>query len=222
MRTQNRRLQSTVSRLARSRWNEAAFTLGELSVVLVILTVLAVAWLPALANIETNTGAFQCLNNQRRIIQAWRMYAEDNADFLAPNDYPYTTAYYTYPNKTWMKSWVCGTMEQALDAGNAAELTDPVGSALSAYITNASLYRCPADNFYDPRSHKLHVRSYSMNSAVGTVWWSSYDDGPGGPRWGRRCPVFGWTVILIARPQPTGLLTANSVPSFVHLQKTFS
>ena len=35
----------------------------------------------------------------------------------------------------------------------------------------------PADNYVDPNAHKVHVRSYSMNSAVGTVWSSSIEMG---------------------------------------------
>jgi prepilin-type processing-associated H-X9-DG protein len=105
------------------------------------------------------------------------MYADDAADLLPPNDYPFTNCYYTYPNKSEMKNWVCGTMEQPIDATMLSELTDPIGTALSHYVPNPYVYHCPADNYLDPNSHTVHVRSYSMNSAVGTTWWSYYDYG---------------------------------------------
>jgi prepilin-type processing-associated H-X9-DG protein len=44
------------------------------------------------------------------------------------------------------------------------------------------VYHCPADNYIDANAgHKVHVRSYSMNSAVGTVFNSSSTYNAGGP-----------------------------------------
>ena len=65
-------------------------------------------------------------------------------------------------------------MEQPFDAGAVGELTDPVGTALASYIRSPDVYHCPADNYVDPNSHKVHVRSYSMNSAIGTIWYGHY------------------------------------------------
>ncbi|HLX95821.1 MAG TPA: hypothetical protein VKU37_08760, partial [Verrucomicrobiae bacterium] len=59
------------------------------------------------------------------------------------------------------------------------ELTDP-NSLLSPYVTNANVYHCPADNYIDTRSHTIHARSYSMNSAVGTVYWTASNSGTPG------------------------------------------
>jgi hypothetical protein len=76
-----------------------------------------------------------------------------------------------------MKNWVCGTMEQPLDAIMLEELTDPIGTALSHYVPNPAVYHCPADNYVDPNSHQIHVRSISMNSAVGSTWSAFYASG---------------------------------------------
>jgi prepilin-type N-terminal cleavage/methylation domain-containing protein/prepilin-type processing-associated H-X9-DG protein len=169
---------------------EHGFTFVELLVVLATLAVLAVMLLPAIAGTKPNSQAFQCLENQRQLMLAVQMYAQDNSDLLPPNDYPYTTAYATMSTtaKAQHKNWVVGTMEQALDAtdrpyqvGQVSELLDP-NTLLSPYITNRPVYHCPADNYVDPYAgHAVHVRSYSMNAAVGTIWGSSTAMGGSNP-----------------------------------------
>jgi prepilin-type processing-associated H-X9-DG protein len=78
---------------------------------------------------------------------------------------------------------VVGTMEQAFDAADApakngiSELLDP-NTVLSPYLPNKALYHCPADNYIDTYAgHNVHVRSYSMNSAVGSTWNAFYVNG---------------------------------------------
>ncbi|MEY2430006.1 MAG: hypothetical protein QOJ40_2891 [Verrucomicrobiota bacterium] len=153
------------------------FTLIELLVVIAIIAILAAMLLPALARAKQRAQSLSCMNNSRQLMLGWRLYADDNSDLLAPNDYPYLTPYFTAPNKDRLKSWVCGTMEQPFDAGNDIELVDPVGTALAAYVPSKATYHCPADTYLDPNTHKVHARSYSMNSAVGTTWCSFYANG---------------------------------------------
>jgi prepilin-type processing-associated H-X9-DG protein len=162
---------------------EAGFTFVELLVVLATIAVLAAMLLPAIAGTKPSSQAFQCLENHRQLMLAMQMYSQDNSDLMPPNDYPYTTAYATMSTtaKAQHKNWVVGTMEQGLDAsdrpattpGMVSELLDP-NTLLSSYITNRPVYHCPADNYLDPYAgHSIHCRSYSMNSAVGTIWSSS-------------------------------------------------
>jgi prepilin-type N-terminal cleavage/methylation domain-containing protein len=148
------------------------FTLIELLVVIAIIAILAALLLPALTMAKQKALSVACMTNTKQLMMAWRIYADDNADVLAPNDYPYTTVYYPGP-KLRLKSWVCGTMNQPLDAAERTgnkELMDPTGTALAPYIGGVAIWRCPADHYIDPNAKTEHVRSYSMNSAVGTIW----------------------------------------------------
>src|SRR4051794_22739808 len=67
---------------SRSKSEHSAFTLIELLVVLVMMAFLAATLLPAIANTKPNSQSFQCLNNNRQLCMAWRMYADDNHDRL--------------------------------------------------------------------------------------------------------------------------------------------
>jgi prepilin-type N-terminal cleavage/methylation domain-containing protein len=154
------------------------FTLIELLIVIAIIAILAAMLLPVLEKAQEKSQETSCMNNTRQIMLGWRMYAEDNNDLLAPNDYPYQTPYRTAANQHALFSWACGTMASSFDASRIVELTDPVGTALTPYIANPKVYHCPGDNYIDTFSgHQVHVRSYSMNSAVGTIWNSSFTYG---------------------------------------------
>jgi prepilin-type N-terminal cleavage/methylation domain-containing protein/prepilin-type processing-associated H-X9-DG protein len=170
---------------------EQGFTFIELLVVLATVAILAVLLLPAIAGTKPNSQAFQCMENQRQLTLGWQMYAADNTDLLPPNDYPYTTAYYGpgTAKQAKLRNWVVGTMVVGVDAvdrayalGGVSELLDP-NTLLSPYVKNRTVYRCPADNYIDPYAgNSVHVRSYSMNSAIGTIWSSSSAMGGGDPR----------------------------------------
>jgi prepilin-type N-terminal cleavage/methylation domain-containing protein/prepilin-type processing-associated H-X9-DG protein len=150
-----------------------AFTLIELLVVIAIIGILAALLLPVLSRAKMRAQSASCMSNSKQIMLGWSLYADDNADLLAPNDFPFTTAYANNPNAADMKNWVVGTMEQPADAKVDAELADP-NSVLANYIQNRSVFHCPADHYIDPNSHVVHPRSYSMNSAIGTVYWSHF------------------------------------------------
>ncbi len=166
------------------------FTFVELLVVLATVAILAVLLLPAIAGTKPNSQAFQCMENQRQLMLGWQMYAADNTDLLPPNDYPYLTSYaQAGANQVKLKNWVVGTMAVGADAGDAPYLSGGVSellspnTLLSPYITNRSVYHCPADNYVDPYAgNRVHMRSYSMNSAVGTIFNSSTTMGGSDPR----------------------------------------
>jgi len=136
-----------------------AFTLLELALVIACMFFLAVLILPATAG--SKTKAVQCLKNQKQIMAAMLMYAQDFNDFLPPNP--------DDGNAVPGHSWFPGVQESY----NPNLLIR--NCVLFPYLnTKESLFRCTADPRFrvipgDPPVRQPVVRSISMSQAVGTV-----------------------------------------------------
>jgi prepilin-type N-terminal cleavage/methylation domain-containing protein/prepilin-type processing-associated H-X9-DG protein len=160
--------------VAKSRAHRA-FTLIELLVVIAIIAILASLLLPALSKAKAKAQGVFCMNNTKQIMIAWNMYAGDNNDLLAPNDFYSGSG---APPKTYFGpplqlNWVGGGVDNT--SGNSQATNDfylTTGSCLYKYDSSPSTYHCPADHSVvqgaGPRN-----RSVSMNCAVGTIWNTS-------------------------------------------------
>jgi prepilin-type processing-associated H-X9-DG protein len=176
----------------------AAFTLVELLVVLVVLALWAMLLLPALARTQPDSRAFQCLNNSRQLARAWRMYADDNNDKLAPNVHGATMP--NYP--VWALGWL--DWSTSPDNTNTVYLTDPRYSALARYCgKDARVFKCPADQYVSAiqraRGWKERVRSFSENLYVGE---SNVESGPTDITYEH---VKKWTGLVNLKPAETWL-----------------
>src|SRR5689334_16211627 len=76
------------------------FTLIELLVVIAIIAILAAMLLPALSRAKTKAQGTGCMNNTKQLMLAWRLYAEDNNDFIP---FAYATVA-NPPRKPWVPS----------------------------------------------------------------------------------------------------------------------
>jgi type II secretory pathway pseudopilin PulG len=135
------------------------FTLLELALVIACVFFQAVLILPATAG--SKTKAYQCLQNQKQIMAAILMYAQDFNDLLPPNPDDGNSV----PGHNW--------------CADRSELYDPnlliKNCVLIPYLhTNANLFRCSADQSYhvNPMNPPILypvIRSISMSQAVGTI-----------------------------------------------------
>ena len=132
-----------------------AFTLLELLVVIATIGILAALLLPALSSAKSRGLQSHCLSNNRQLILAWTVFADDNEGQLPPNvDGVDGGGVYT--------NWVAGTMSRFQDATNSALLVDQTQSLIAYYVEDPRLFKCPGDRSF-------FVRSFAINHRMNPV-----------------------------------------------------
>ena len=117
-----------------------AFTLVELLVVVGIIAILIAILLPALRRAREAANAVQCSSNQRQLMMAFLMFANDNKGRLPGN---YWDAIAQQPTDPQKRDWLIGDNPQQ---GNpTAQLADaPEKGTIFKYVNDKNVYLCPS------------------------------------------------------------------------------
>jgi prepilin-type N-terminal cleavage/methylation domain-containing protein len=148
-----------------------AFTLIELLVVIAIIALLMAILLPSLQAAKRLASSSGCLANEKTLLTAWIMYADDNDAGLVSNRACYDTA----TDKT---PWVHRPKD--ISGNNLANNPAPTtitdedrfrgirAGALWVYVKDVGAYHCPGDTRRSTQQPPRDCwRSYSISYAFG-------------------------------------------------------
>jgi prepilin-type N-terminal cleavage/methylation domain-containing protein/prepilin-type processing-associated H-X9-DG protein len=149
-----------------------AFTLIELLVVIAIIAILAALLLPTLQNAKAQSLGIQCMSNMRQMALGWRMYAQDNREFIV------LASQSGSANDPLSKYAWCQQEEDFEDnPANYDPSVDITVGPLYPYINSYMVYRCPSDTSVVNHGGQLlpRVRTVSMNFYLGGFGGQGFD-----------------------------------------------
>jgi prepilin-type N-terminal cleavage/methylation domain-containing protein len=157
-----------LSGTGRWRAEEIAFTLIELLVVIAIIAILAALLLPALAAAKQQAQRTQCIGNQKQLAYAMHMYASDNRDWLAFDNWDSGKSL-AYANGQTVVGWLyaCTGYIPTPTAAMLNSQYKAAGGLWWFYVGNGRTYLCPKDlqsPYYSQRNNQLS--SYVMDGSA--------------------------------------------------------
>lgn len=110
-----------------------AFTLIELLVVIAIIAILAAILLPVLNRAKQEGLKAQCISNFNQLQTSYRMYVDDNNDYLPQN--------FLSGGGTLSNAWCCGNAQTDYNSANIRN------AAIFQYVQQVKIYLCPASTY---------------------------------------------------------------------------
>ncbi len=154
------------------RTGGSAFTLLELSVTVAMLALLCALTVPCLTRTNPASKMAQCQANVRRLLLAWRMYADDSSGKLAPVYHGIRGAVILPPplGPGWCQGWLDWTTSS--DNTNVELLVNPKYARFGPYLgQQPETFKCPADQYLSQAQRaagwKQRVRSYCLAAGIG-------------------------------------------------------